>query len=205
MECAGVARLTPTSFAILGYLASRPWSAYELTKQMRDALRLAWTRTEASIYGEPKNLVQRGLATAAEEENEGRRRTVYTITEEGRAELRAWFDRDSAPPVHEFEALLKVGFAENADRAATIADLERTEAQARAVITDAWAAYPRYLERAGTNPERLHNLFIYGKFINDYTALIVSWAQWAREQIAARPEQWPKGAEARILAFTTPD
>jgi DNA-binding PadR family transcriptional regulator len=200
-----MARLTTTSFAILGYLAARSWSAYELTKQMRGALRLSFVRTEARLYAEPKNLVERGLATVEEEHVNGRRRTVYTITEEGRQELRAWFEREPTPPTHEFEALLKTGLAEYGTREAMLANLAATEAQALEIIRSGWEELGPYLERVGANPERLHNLFIYGKFFNDYTALLVNWSRWARGQIAARPEKWPLDAEERILAFLNPD
>jgi PadR family transcriptional regulator AphA len=200
-----MARLTSTSFSILGYLAARPWSAYELTKQIRESLRLSWTRTEARLYQEPKNLVERGLATSYDEEHKGRHRTVYSITDEGREELRAWLGRESAPPVHECEALLKICLAEFGTRAAMIADLTRTEAQAEEILASAWAAFGPYIERVGSNPERLHNLVLYGKFVNDYTALMVSWSRWAREQIAARPDNWSPDAEQKIMEFITPE
>ena len=117
-----MARLTPTSYAILGYLAARSWSAYELTKQMRAALRLSWVRTEARIYAEPKNRVERGLATAEEEEHNGRRRSVYTITEEGRdeftANLRQMVSRPSRDQHFEdaVAALQGIGFSEKEAR-----------------------------------------------------------------------------------------
>jgi len=205
MEYAAVARLTPTSYVILGYLAFRPWTAYELTKQMNDAVRLAWSRTESRIYQEPKNLVARGLATAEEETVNGRRRTVYSITDAGHEELARWFGSESAPPTHEFEALLRTGFAEFGTREETVADLERAAGHARAILAAGWEAYPRFLERVGADAERLHNLFVYGKFINDYVQLIVDWSEWAREEIKARPKKWSSGAAERMLAFTTPE
>ena len=50
--------LTTTSYAILGLLSVRSWSAYELTDQMKRGLRYTWPRTETRIYQEPKHLVE---------------------------------------------------------------------------------------------------------------------------------------------------
>lgn len=62
--------------------AKRP-TAYELTQQMRRALRWAWPRSEANLYGEIKRLVPPGLAHAVEEDN-GRRTRTRQITDDGR-------------------------------------------------------------------------------------------------------------------------
>src|SRR5689334_14194107 len=87
---AGARPLTTTSFAILGLLSVRPWSAYELTGQMKRGLQYTWPRTETRIYQEPKNLVAHRLATARLEANGKRRRTVYSITSTGRRALARW-------------------------------------------------------------------------------------------------------------------
>ena len=57
-------RPTPTSHAILGLLAIRSWSTYELTQQMHRSLRRFWPRAESKLYEEPKKLVELGWATA---------------------------------------------------------------------------------------------------------------------------------------------
>ena len=82
--------LTTTSFAILGLLAIRPWSTYELARQMQRDLRFAWPRAESNLYAEPKKLIAHGLASAASEPRGQRRRTVYTITPAGRRALAGW-------------------------------------------------------------------------------------------------------------------
>ena len=61
-----MSQLSPTTYALLGLLAIRSWTAYELTGQMRRALRYAWPRSEANVYSEIKRLVLRGLAEAVE-------------------------------------------------------------------------------------------------------------------------------------------
>ena len=53
--------LTTTSYAILGLLAIRPWSTYELARQMQRDLRFVWPRAESNLYAEPKKLIAHGL------------------------------------------------------------------------------------------------------------------------------------------------
>ena len=78
------------SFAILGLLAIRPWSTYELTKLLGRSVQYVMPRTEANRYQEPKRLVAAGLATAGDESVGQRPRTVYSITPAGRARGRGW-------------------------------------------------------------------------------------------------------------------
>ena len=83
-------RLTTTSYAILGLLAVRSWSTYELTQQMDRSLGRFWPLAKSKLYEEPRKLVALGYASSASEHVGRRPRTVYTITEQGRAELARW-------------------------------------------------------------------------------------------------------------------
>src|SRR5688572_30096769 len=95
-----------TTHALLGLLSIQPWTAYELTAQMRRALRWAWPRTEANLYNEIRQLAPRGLARATEEESGGRTRTRYEITDAGREALAAWLDTEPGLAQLQFETLL---------------------------------------------------------------------------------------------------
>jgi DNA-binding PadR family transcriptional regulator len=106
--------LTTTSYAILGVLAMRPWSAYDLTAYMRtSAIRRYWPRTESRLYAEPKNLVAHGLAEAAKEYTGKRGRTVYSITDAGRKALTRWLGERAERWETEDEFLLKILLADH--------------------------------------------------------------------------------------------
>jgi PadR family transcriptional regulator, regulatory protein AphA len=106
-------RLSPTSYALLGLLDIEPFSAYELTKYMkRSALARLWPRTEASLYREPKVLVEHGFARSRVEHDGGRQRTVYRITPAGRRALRAWLDEPGDGFRFECEAAVKAFFGD---------------------------------------------------------------------------------------------
>src|SRR5260370_275846 len=109
--------LTTTSYAILGLLSLRPWSAYDLSKQMKRSLDLCWPRAERAIYYEPKNLLAHGLVEAKTESNGRRTRTVYTITPRGRRALKRWLAQPSSTrPEFESEAVGRALFAEHGSK-----------------------------------------------------------------------------------------
>ena len=191
----GVRKLTATSYAILGLLGLRPWSAYELTKQGRRSLHFCWPRAETRIYQEPKNLVEHGLVKATSAVKGRRARTEYAITAKGRKAMRAWMGEPSAPPRLESEALLRVFFAEHGTKESLLATLAELEGQALAMRRQAVEQGAEYLRglsqppprQAAPFPERVHILGLVGRFTLDHTALVAGWARWARAEI----ERWP--------------
>lgn len=179
--------LTTTSYAILGLLAIKPWSIYELTQQMDRSLGRIWPRAESKLYEEPKKLVAHGLARATKERVGRRARTVYAITDDGRRALAAWLRQPGAGPVLEFEQLLKVFFAENGTRADALATLAATREWARARSAESLAVGRQYLRGEGPFPRREAQLQLTARFITDFYALVGEWARWAGDIV----ETWP--------------
>jgi DNA-binding PadR family transcriptional regulator len=176
--------LTTTSHAVLGLLALKPWTTYELAKQVQRSLGWFWPRAERKLYDEPKHLVAAGLATATTQHTGQRPRTVYAITAAGRRALRRWLGQPPAPPTLEFEAMVKVFFADAGtleQLRGTLDDVETTARERRAELRgkiDAAAVGPyEFSRRLPTNALAL-------RFHLDHEALIASWAAWARQQIS---------------------
>lgn len=197
-----VAALNPTSYAILGLLALKPWTTYELAQQMDRALGQFWPRAESRIYEEPKKLVAHGLARASSEMVGKRPRTVYSITAKGRRALAEWVPTSGAGPVLEFEQLIKVFFAEHA----TKADLLATLAAVREGSTQLLGANARvpeaYLDGVGPFPERLPWLLLVGQFLTDFYLMVEHWAEWSSEIVEAWPDE-VSGAEPDRKALQT--
>ncbi|PVZ14635.1 PadR family transcriptional regulator [Actinomycetospora cinnamomea] len=83
-------RLSPTSYVVLGTIALRgPSTSYDLKRAVGRSIGYFWHFPHAQLYSEPQRLAELGLLEA-ETETEGRRRRTYRLTEEGRAELKAW-------------------------------------------------------------------------------------------------------------------
>lgn len=105
-------KLSTTSYAILGLLALRDWTTYELAQQMERGIGRMWAASPSMVYAEPKHLVAQGYATMTETPVGRRPRSRYSITDAGRAVLVAWLDATPAGPALQFEGLLKVLFAD---------------------------------------------------------------------------------------------
>jgi PadR family transcriptional regulator, regulatory protein AphA len=180
--------LTTTSYAILGLIAVKPWTTYELAQQMRRALGQFWPRAESKLYEEPKKLVAHGLARAASEMVGERPRTVYSITAKGRRALAAWVPTPGAGPALEFEALIKIFYAEHGSKD----DLVGTIARVRGWTDErhrASAGISRgYLEDQGSFPERLPWLILVGRFLDEFTRAVERWTEWAEQEVASWPE-----------------
>jgi DNA-binding PadR family transcriptional regulator len=102
-------RLTGTSYALLALLEQLgEATSYDIKQAMEKSIENFWPVPHTTAYEEPARLAQGGYLSVRQE-NGGRRRKSYTVTEEGRRALRAWADEPvTAPPQLRDEVLLKV-------------------------------------------------------------------------------------------------
>ncbi|MDP3899153.1 MAG: PadR family transcriptional regulator [Mesorhizobium sp.] len=189
--------LTTTSYAILGQLALQPWTMYDLAAQMRRNVTFFFPRAESQVYAEPKRLVERGLATADTEATGKRARTVYSITEAGRAELARWLAEPATkPPQLEFEGLLRVMFAPYGRDE----DLARTLDQVRddigGMLDTANRIRDEYLEGRAPFQRHVVHRAIMHDFLSSFADLVDEWA----ERSAARIAKWPEQSDEERLA-----
>ena len=137
-------KLTPTSFALLGFLSRKPYSAYTLAERMRNSIiRAIWPRAESAIYTEPKFLQKQGLVESFQEKTGNRSRKTYRITKAGQEALRTWLDSDCAPMRIEYEALVRLMFSQFGSADALDRCLQRIEADlaTEAELQD-WGVFP---------------------------------------------------------------
>jgi PadR family transcriptional regulator AphA len=181
-------RLTTTSYALLGHLSMRPWTTYELAKQMRRNVRWIWPRAESRIYSELKSVVASGHAQASRTFTGKRATTTYSITPKGRQALREWFSTVPAPMSHESEGLLRVFLGAEADPAALLQAVRKVGidgAEIREVGAPIGEAY-----LAGTAPfqDQVHVRAFVLDFLWSYSVLLSDWA----ERTAKELERWPR-------------
>jgi DNA-binding PadR family transcriptional regulator len=181
-------QLTTTSYAILGLLGIKDWTTYELAQQMERSLKSFWPRAQSRIYEEPKRLVALGLARSTRELVGRRARTTYAITPKGRRALRRWLGETGAGPSVEFEALLKVFYAEQASKEDTLANIDAIRQWAAAQNAENVAFARLYVETGGPFPQRLAAITLIGRFITDFTDMVAAWSAWASETVEAWPE-----------------
>ncbi len=192
-------KLTTTSYLILGLLALRRWSTYELAQQMRRSIHYYWPRAESHIYEEPKKLVAHGLATATREYAGRRPRTVYSITDDGRKALQSWLAEPGRGPIVEFEGLVKIVFAEQAGKEELLATLAsiRTEAERNRQHHAELAA--DLSETGGPFPDRLHVNTLVFKFMWEQSEMLLRWVAWAEQEVAGWPEDISRPAEPEVV------
>jgi len=179
--------LNTTSFAMLGILAIRPWSTYELAKHVDRSLGPLWPRARSHLFKEPKKLAAHGLAVASEEMVGRRPRTVYTITPAGRRALRRWLATPGEGPVLEFEQLLKVFFADHGTKADALQAVANIRAWAQHRTEENIAVARSYLAGTGPFPERAAVLSVVGRFLTEFADMVATWADSAADAI----DTWP--------------
>lgn len=132
-------RLSPTSYAVLGLIRSwGPCTPYDLKGAIDMTLANFWPVPHTTFYAEPARLEKAGLLSVEQEEH-GRRRKLYAITDAGRAALDAWVaEPTAAPPQLRDELVLKVFLG---------ADAEPLAAERVAWLQGKLAELEGYLER----------------------------------------------------------
>lgn len=77
--------------AVLGVLEARPMSGYELTRFFESSARWVWTAPQSQIYPLLKRLEADGFIAGEQQvRGEKLRRTSYSLTDDGLANLQSW-------------------------------------------------------------------------------------------------------------------
>lgn len=101
--------MNKTRYALLGLLAERPCSGYELKQVVGQRFALFWKESYGQIYPELRRLVTEGLAEAGPPGTRGK--TEYQITASGRQALADWVAAPADDDQVRSELLLKLYFA----------------------------------------------------------------------------------------------
>jgi DNA-binding PadR family transcriptional regulator len=105
--------LTPTGRVILGMIALGRQTGYDIKQLVDKSTRHFWAASYGQIYPELRRLQDQGLIEGREEPSGARARTVYVLTDAGRAALRGWLASD-AELTYELrdEGMLKLFFSD---------------------------------------------------------------------------------------------
>ena len=120
--------LTPVSYLVLGWIAHSPATPYDLKRWVAGSVGHFWEFPHSQLYAEPARLAGLGLLDE-EQEQQGRRRRVYSITNAGREALEAWLSEPTSdePQIRDI-GLLKLFFSSRLDSESVIA-LARAQEQ----------------------------------------------------------------------------
>jgi PadR family transcriptional regulator, regulatory protein AphA len=167
-------------YALIGLLAWRPSSGYELTKRFAVSMAHAWPVSHSQIYPELARLVSEGLIEQTEEGPRGRK--TYAATPAGVAALREWMQ--STEPVYDrrSEADLRDFFLWVIPPAEALAYLERCTNVYRGHLSEL-ENIARTVDWTSDVQNRAMRLSL-EKGMRNYRMLI-EWADWATEEINA--------------------
>lgn len=169
---------------LLGLLAERTASGYDLVKLFNTSLAEVWPATQSQVYGELTQLCGAGMIEVVAHGPRGRKE--YGITDQGRAELRRWLSETRPEQQQRNEGLLRVFF---------LGVLPRQEAVDRLVEQAETAARRRAALLALQDSVDWGDdmLSVNGRLALEYglrlRAMEEEWARWAAAQIAATGKQ----------------
>lgn len=172
--------LSATAKVILGVLAWRPRSGYEIKQLVDSSTRFFWAASYGQIYPELKRLAEAGLIEGTDAAQGNRARTVHRLTPKGKRALRAWLEEP--PEVFEMrdEGMLKVFFS-SSGKPGQPAEAARQ----RAAHSERIAAQLREIERAAPGTDGpSYSVLRYGIELNEW---ISQWWEAAAAQIEKPP------------------
>ena len=147
-----------TRFAILGLLSIRPMSGYDLKQMIEASTRNFWNESYGQIYPVLKELTGSRLTVKEDKPKEGgRERHVYSLTEEGRAELQRWLQAPVERQQVRNELLLKLFFGAQVPLEVSIEHVESFRSrQLRALQRYEEAEQAMNLREKPDDPNRRH-------------------------------------------------
>lgn len=102
-----------TRYAILGVLLEGPTTGYEIKSLMGRSTAYFWRESDSTIYPMLKILAKEGKVLSEIVYVGKKKKEIFSITETGRAEFKAWLDGPTGSETPRNEFLLKLFFITN--------------------------------------------------------------------------------------------
>jgi DNA-binding PadR family transcriptional regulator len=175
--------------ALLGLLAERPLSGYELAQRFEASVGRTWSAGHSQIYPELNRLADEGLVEAGAPGPRGRK--TYVITDAGRHAVEAWLEDTEPDRTVRDEAALRAFFL-----------WLMTPAKARAHVEDELAAAHETIDalrgtaaarRPATPAERSQRIALEAGL--RWAQARAEWARWALQRLDDPPASADPDAE----------
>lgn len=118
-----------TKYAILGALLDGPTTGYEIKSLMARSTVYFWRESDSTIYPMLKILAKEGKVLSEIVYVGKKKKEIFSITELGRTEFKAWLDGPTGSETPRSEFLLKLFFVNNQEEMVRLFQerLEKTE------------------------------------------------------------------------------
>ena len=182
------ARLTTTSYAILGLLAVRPWSTYELATQMDRSVGRYWPRARSKLYEEPEEARRPGAR--------GRREPVRRTSpahrlphhRRGAARPGRLAPRSRPGPRARVRAAAEARLRGERHEGRRPGPADRRPGLGLRTEPGEPRGGPRVRRWRRAFPARAAQNLLVGAFLTDFYAMVAHWAEWATPLVEAWPD-----------------
>jgi DNA-binding PadR family transcriptional regulator len=164
---------------ILGLLASKPRSGYDLTREFDLTLVHVWSARHSQIYPELSRLSADGLIEQFDSGPRGRKR--YAITDAGRAEVLRWLREDDPGRELRVESLLQGFFYWVLEPAEQIRLLDRERAFHEAKLAGYEALANGGIDWLASAEQHAQRIMLEAGI--RYERGLVEWADWAKTEV----------------------
>lgn len=158
---------------LLGLIAARPTTGYELAKLFEASLANVWAAQLSQIYPELGRLLEQGLIRVVE--TGPRQKKTYEITDEGLAEVRRWLLEVEPDRANRNGAMLRTFFLWLVEPAEAEAYLRREAALHRENL--------RRFEEASTREPATPSAPLPVEWAIRYSRELALWSEWAADRI----------------------
>lgn len=173
------------SYALLGALASRPQTGWEVSQHMKAPIAYMWAAQHSQIYPELNRLAEAGLIEATVIRGRGPRDTKrYALTSVGLLALSVWADSPPAVEVPKSEMLLKVRslWLTSPERATAFIAAQREQFSVRlATLIEERQQFARDDLMSSDHPEFF--AFATWQYGLDRTRAAITWCDWLLSQL----------------------
>jgi PadR family transcriptional regulator AphA len=163
-------------YALLGLLAARPMSGYEIAKLFDGELRNVWAAKHSQIYPELARLSEAGLIRQSA--SGARNRKTYSITAAGKTALRKWLLDTEPDRSYRHEAMLRVAFLWLLDPEQAADYLQREEEFHRAQL-----AVFKEVHRIRPSGPAQRAQHLASEWGLRFERALAEWARWARLRV----------------------
>ncbi|MDP2792435.1 MAG: helix-turn-helix transcriptional regulator [Rectinemataceae bacterium] len=136
-------------YALLGFLSWKSFAGYDLKKLLSNSLSFHWSGNNNQVYGTLIQLHKEGAVSIEVQQQEKLpARKVYTITDKGRDEIRAWLNSPAELPFARSDFSTRLAWAFSLPDRELLAILDEYEANLEAQVL----MYKEKIRRSETSP-----------------------------------------------------
>ena len=169
--------------ALLVLLESQPATGYDLRKRFGEHMGYFWSASHQQIYQQLKKLnVEGHVSCEVAEQADKPNKKIYTLTKQGKANLRDWLADPVKPNAYNDALLVKLYAGHLADTGELIAEIARHREHNQKKLALFFGLERDYQSRASTPRERMKLPYL---TLRRGILEVQAWLAWSEEVLEA--------------------